>query len=82
MSYNQITQEERYQTYALLKASNNQTQIAMILNRHKSTTSRVIRRNTSLRGYRLSKHNGWLINANTIKRVRVLAIKYGLLLFT
>ena len=52
MSYNQITQEERYQTYALLKASNNQTQIAMILNRHKSAISRVIQRNTGLRGYR------------------------------
>ena len=52
MSYNQITQEERYQIYALLKAGNNQTEIAMILNRHKSTISREIRRNTGLRGYR------------------------------
>lgn len=52
MSYNQITQEERYQIYALLKAGNNQTEIAMILNRHKSTVSREIRRNTGLRGYR------------------------------
>ena len=52
MSYNQITREERYQIYALFKAGNNQTQIAIILNRHKSTISRVIRRNTDLRGYR------------------------------
>lgn len=52
MSYNQITQEERYQIYALLKAGNNQTEIAMILSRHKSTISREIRRNTGLRGYR------------------------------
>ena len=52
MSYNQITQEERYQIYALLKAGNNQTEIAMILNRHKSTISRESRRNTGLRGYR------------------------------
>ena len=46
-----MTQEKRYQIYTLLKAGNNQTQIAMILNRHKSTINRVIRRNTGLRGY-------------------------------
>jgi len=52
MIYTQLTQEERYQIYALLKAGLNQTEIAMILNRHKSTISREIRRNTGLRGYR------------------------------
>lgn len=52
MRYTQLTQEERYQISALLKAGLNQTDIAMILNRHKSTISREIRRNTGLRGYR------------------------------
>ena len=52
MRYTQLTQEERYQICALLKAELNQTDIAMILNRHKSTISREIRRNTGLRGYR------------------------------
>ena len=52
MTYTQLTQEERYQIYALLKAGHNQTDIAMILNRHKSTIHREIRRNTGLRGYR------------------------------
>lgn len=52
MKYTQLTQEERYQIYALLKAGNNQTDIAMLLKRHKSTISREIRRNTGLRGYR------------------------------
>lgn len=52
MSYTQLTQEERYQISALLKAELNQTEIAMILERHKSTISREISRNTGLRGYR------------------------------
>jgi len=52
MKYKQLTQEERYQISALLKAGHDQTEIAMILERHKSTISREIRRNTGLRGYR------------------------------
>ena len=52
MSYKQLTQEERYQIQAYLKAGFNQTEIAMELKRHKSTISREIIRNTGLRGYR------------------------------
>jgi len=52
MRYTQLTQEERYQIAALLKAEHDQTEIAMILRRHKSTISREIRRNRGLRGYR------------------------------
>ncbi len=50
MSYTQLTQAERYQIYALLKAGHSQAEIAMILNRHKSTISREICRNTGRRG--------------------------------
>ena len=52
MRYTQLTQEERYQIYALKKAGHNQTEIAMILDRHKSTISREFSRNTGFRGYR------------------------------
>ena len=52
MRYQQLTHEERYQISVLLKAGLNQTEIAMILKRHKSTISREIARNTGLRGYR------------------------------
>jgi len=52
MRYTQLTHEERYQIAALLKAEHNQTEIAMILGRHKSTVSREITRNKGLRGYR------------------------------
>jgi len=50
--YTQLTQVERYQIYALNKAEHNQTEIAMILGRDKSTISRELRRNKGLRGYR------------------------------
>ena len=52
MSYKQLTHEERYQISVLLKAGLNQTEIAMILRRHKSTISREITRNAGLRGFR------------------------------
>lgn len=50
--YKQLTQEERYQIEALMKAGHTQTTIAQILGRHKSTISRELRRNRGLRGYR------------------------------
>lgn len=52
MSYTQLTQEERYQIYILKKAGNNQTEIAELLARDKSTISRELRRNLGLKGYR------------------------------
>ena len=50
--YTQLTQGQRYQMEALLKAGHNQTMIATILSIHKSTVSRELRRNQGLRGYR------------------------------
>lgn len=52
MSYQQLTQEERYQIYALLKAQHSQTVIAEILGRSPSTISRELHRNRGLKGYR------------------------------
>ena len=52
MKYTQLTQEERYQIHALMKAGHNQTEIASVLGRHKSTISREQKRNRGLRGYR------------------------------
>jgi IS30 family transposase len=50
--YTQLTQEQRYQIYALMKAGLNQTQIAAIVGVDKSTISRELSRNTGRRGYR------------------------------
>lgn len=52
MNYKQLTQEERYQIYALIKANHNQKEIAKILERSASSISREIKRNKGLKGYR------------------------------
>ena len=52
MSYLQLTREQRYQIYALMKAGHNQTEIAANIGYHKSTISRELRRNRGLKGYR------------------------------
>ena len=57
--YTQLTQEERYQIEALLKMGHHQSEIAVVLKRHKSTISREDRRNRGLRGYRPVRHSTW-----------------------
>lgn len=52
MTYTQLTQEQRYQIYALLKMGHSQTEIAITLDVHKSTISREVRRNRGKCGYR------------------------------
>lgn len=52
INYRQLTQEQRYQIYALMKAGFNQTKIASEIGVHKSTVSREVRRNHGQRGYR------------------------------
>jgi IS30 family transposase len=52
MQYTQLTQEQRYQTYSLLKMEHTQTEIAECIGVHKSTISRELRRNRGQRGYR------------------------------
>jgi IS30 family transposase len=55
MNYTQITQEERYQIYALKKAGLCQSKMAKVLGRSPSTISRELKRNIGLRGYRPSQ---------------------------
>jgi len=52
MTYQHLSQEERYQIYILMKDGKTQSQIAQLLDRHKSTISRELARNTGLKGYR------------------------------
>lgn len=52
MNYTQLAREERYQIYALKKAGHNQSRIAVLVNCHKSTISRELRRNRGQKGYR------------------------------
>lgn len=57
MNYKQLALEQRYQIYGLMKEGHNQTQIAANLGCHKSTISRELRRNRSLKGYRPKQAN-------------------------
>jgi IS30 family transposase len=52
MSYTHLTQDERYQIGVLIKAGHSYSEIARLLNRHKSTIGREARRNRGKRGYR------------------------------
>lgn len=52
MTYKHLSQAERYKIHALMKAGHDQSQIAKLLDRHKSTISRELSRNTGSRGYR------------------------------
>jgi IS30 family transposase len=52
MTYKHLIQAERYQIHALMKAGHDQSQIAKLLGRHKSTISRELSCNTGSRGYR------------------------------
>jgi transposase, IS30 family len=57
MTYTHLTQDERYQIAILAKANHDQSTIAHLLNRHKSTIGRELRRNRGLRGYRPKQAN-------------------------
>jgi len=50
--YQQLTREQRYGIYTLLKTGHNQSEIAAGIGVHKSTISRELGRNKGLRGYR------------------------------
>lgn len=52
MNYKHLSQHERYQIYALLRAGHTQTKIANILQRHKSTISRELKLGTGSKSYR------------------------------
>jgi len=51
-TYSQLTQEQRYQIYALKKTGHFPSEIAEVIGVHKSTVSRELKRNRGQRGYR------------------------------
>jgi IS30 family transposase len=55
MHYKQLTREERYQIFALLKMGHNQIEIANSLEKDKSTISREIKRNSGKYSYHPSR---------------------------
>src|SRR3972149_7500214 len=51
-TYRQLTQEQRYQIYALMKTKQSLSEIANVIGVHKSSVSRELKRNRGKRGYR------------------------------
>jgi IS30 family transposase len=52
MTYTHLTQDERYQIAILTKAGHDRSDIARVMNRHKSSIGREMKRNRGERGYR------------------------------
>ncbi len=71
MSYTQLTQEQRYQIYALLKMKHNQTEIANVLGIHRSTISRELKRNQGKRGYRPNQAHQFALERRKKVRTRI-----------
>ena len=72
MSYTQLTQVQRYQIYALLKIGHNQTEIAEVIGKHKSTICRELLRNCGRRGYRPKQAHFKAFNRHRHGQVRIL----------
>jgi IS30 family transposase len=77
-TYKQITQEQRYQIYALLKTKNSMTKIAEVIGVHKSTVQREISRNMSKRGYRPGKAHEMAIKKRRKAKKRILPETWAL----
>ena len=71
MRYKQLTCEQRYQIYALLKMGHSKTEIAKVLHKHKGTISRELKRNTGLRGYRPKQAHENALNRRNDSRNRI-----------
>jgi len=79
MNYTQLTQEQRYQIYALLKMGHNQTEIAAVIGTHKSTVSREFCRNKGQRGYRPKQAHGMALCRRNRSRKRISVETWGLI---
>jgi IS30 family transposase len=51
-TYTRLTEEERYQIYEGVTEKRSHREIARLINKHHSTISNEVKRNTGLRGYR------------------------------
>jgi IS30 family transposase len=78
-TYLQLTQEQRYQIYALLKAGHIQSEIARLIKVHKSTISRELRRNRGLKGYRPKQAHQFALNRRKKARYRIEASTWTLI---
>ena len=74
-NYNQLTQTERYQIYALRKANKNPTEISRVLGRHKSTIYRELKRNLGKRGYRAVQAHQFAVERHMSRDCRQISLE-------
>ena len=77
--YTQLTREQRYQIYALKKAGHSQNKIALLVEVHKSTISRELKRNTGQRGYRPKQAHWFSQRRDKTKRHKRIELETWLL---
>jgi len=78
-TYTQLTQEERYQKSVLLKIGQNQTEIAEMIGKHKSSISREVRRNRGQRGYRPKQAHQMSLNRRHKAKPRIQEATWALI---
>jgi len=78
-TYTQLTQGQRYQISALLKIGQNQTEIAEVIGKHKSTISREVRRNRGQRGYRPKQAHQMSMDRQKKAKPRIQEATWGLI---
>jgi IS30 family transposase len=66
--YNQLSQEQRYKIEALVKTGHSQTEIARIIDVHKSTICRELKRNVPQRGIGAKIYDGSKAQLKTKER--------------
>lgn len=76
MNYTHLTQEERYQIYALLREGFSKHPIALRLERTPSTICREIKRNRNRKGY-FAKHAYKLAKTRHSSNHKMLILLYG-----
>ncbi len=78
-SYTQLTLEQRYQIYALMKAGQNQSNISHLINVHKSTISRELRRNRGMEGNRPKHAHQFSLKRRNKAKCRIKASTWNLI---
>ena len=71
MIYTQLTYEQRYQIYALVKIGHAQQEIAKEVGVHKSTISRELKRNVGGRGYRPKQAHQYAVSRRKRRQPRI-----------
>ena len=69
--YTQLTQEQRYQIYAMNRAGFRQVDMAEEIGVHASTIGRELKRNTGLKGYRPNQANQLAVSRRGNARARI-----------